>query len=127
MEEKIYRCPIRYYSIITVAKDFVSQAGQNTVCGEKKEWPEAEKAIREVQEMVAKQEVYATVVNSLTPYVFLLVETETGAPYWQYLDLAGSLGMVRFTNDPSYVEAEKVVYENGGYMYRIKEIHLQRK
>ena len=43
------------------------------------------------------------------------------------MEMAGALHMFNFTDEESWVEAEKIVYENGGYMYRIKEIYLQRK
>ena len=116
MEEKnMYRCPIRYYSIVTVPKDFISQ--ETVIPPGETEMTEEEK----------EKSTYATVVNSLTPYAFILIETETGAPYWQYLDLAGSLQKIRFTDEPSYAEAEKVIYPSGAYMYRLDCIYLQRK
>ncbi|MFQ9400845.1 MAG: hypothetical protein ACLR1D_00190 [Dialister sp.] len=92
MEEKnMYRCPIRYYSIVTVPKDFISQ--ETVIPPGKTEMTEEEKenTFRDIENREKEKSTYATVVNSLTPYAFVLIETETGAPYWQYLDLAGSL------------------------------------
>ena len=128
MEEKnMYRCPIRYYSIVTVPKDFISQ--ETVIPPGKTEMTEEEKenTFRDIENREKEKATYATVVNSLTPYAFVLIETETGAPYWQYLDLAGLLQKIRFTDEPSYAEAEKVIYPSGAYMYRLDCIYLQRK
>ena len=43
------------------------------------------------------------------------------------MEMAGALHKFHFTDEESRVEAEKIIYENSGYMYRIKEIYLQRK
>ena len=83
--------------------------------------------MQKLKKLSENHNCYATVVNSLTPYIFLLLETEEGKPYWQYMEMAGALHMFHFTDEESWVEAEKIIYENGGYMYRIKEIYLQRK
>lgn len=125
--EKTTECyPIRYYSIITVAKDFISQANGPLAEGAA-DWKAADKELEKLKKLSEKHDCYATVVNSLTPYIFLLLETEEGKPYWQYMEMAGALHMFHFTDEESWVEAEKIIYENGGYMYRIKEIYLQRK
>lgn len=107
MEKNMYRCPIRYYSIVTVPKDFISQ--ETVIPPGKTEMTEEEKenTFRDIENREKEKSTYATVVNSLTPYAFVLIETETGTPYWQYLDLAGSLQKIRFTDEPSYAEAEK--------------------
>ena len=126
-EQNIYRCPIRYYSIVTVPKDFITQdpvfPAKNTDMTDK----EKEKIFCGIENREKEKSTCAAVVNSLTPYAFLLIETETGAPYWQYFDLAGSLQKIRFTDEPSYAEAEKITYPNGAYMYRLNRIYLQRK
>ena len=126
MEKTTERYPIRYYSIITVAKDFISQANGPLAEGAA-DWKAADKELEKLKKLSVKHDCYATVVNSLTPYIFLLLETEEGKPYWQYMEMAGALHMFHFTDEESWVEAEKIIYENSGYMYRIKEIYLQRK
>ena len=126
MEKTTERYPIRYYSMITVAKDFISQANGSLAEGTA-DWKAADKELEKLKKLSEKHNCYATVVNSLTPYIFLLLETEEGKPYWQYMEMAGALHMFHFTDEESWVEAEKIIYENGGYMYRIKEIYLQRK
>lgn len=65
-------------------------------------------------------------VSALTPYLFVLFETENGAASWQYLDLAGETKRIHFTNEESYVTCEKVTFENGAYMYRLDEVYLKR-
>ena len=129
MDDKLEKtkrpCPIRYYSMITVAKDFISQANGFLAEGTA-DWKAADKELEKLKKLSEKHDCYATVVNSLTPYIFLLLETEEGKPYWQYMEMAGALHMFHFTDVASWVEAEKSIYENGGYMYRIKEIYLQR-
>lgn len=124
--EQILKYPIRYYSIITVAKDFISQANGPVAEGGAG-WEAADKELEKLKELSEKHDLYATVVNSLTPYLFLLMETEGGRPYWQYMDMAGSLHLFCFTDEESYVEAEKIICENGGYMYKIHGIYLKRK
>lgn len=126
MEKTTERYPIRYYSMIIVAKDFISQANGSLAEGTA-DWKAADKELEKLKKLSEKHNCYATVVNSLTPYIFLLLETEEGKPYWQYMEMAGTLHMFHFTDEESWVEAEKIIYENGGYMYRIKEIYLQRK
>ena len=126
LEKTKRHCPIRYYSMITVAKDFISQAYGSLAEGTA-DWKAADKELERLKKLSEKHDCYATVVNSLTPYIFLLLETEEGKPYWQYMEMAGALHMFHFTDEESWVEAEKIIYENGGYMYRIKEIYLQRK
>lgn len=126
LEKTKRHCPIRYYSMITVAKDFISQANGPLAEGTA-DWKAADKELEKLKKLSEKHDCYATVVNSLTPYIFLLLETEEGKPYWKYMEMAGALHMFHFTDEESWVEAEKIIYENSGYMYRIKEIYLQRK
>ena len=111
MEKTTERYPIRYYSTVSYTHLTLP----------------ADKELEKLKKLSEKHNCYATVVNSLTPYIFLLLETEEGKPYWQYMEMAGALHMFHFTDEESWVEAEKIIYENGGYMYRIKEIYLQRK
>lgn len=126
LEKTKRHCPIRYYSMITVAKDFISQANGPLAEGAA-DWKAADKELEKLKKISEKHDCYATMVNSLTPYIFLLLETEEGNPYWQYMEMAGALHIFHFTDEESRVEAEKIIYENSGYMYRIKEIYLQRK
>lgn len=126
LEKTKRHCPIRYYSMITVAKDFILQANGPLAEGAA-DWKAADKELERLKKLSEKYDCYATVVNSLTPYIFLLLETEEGNPYWQYMEMAGALHIFHFTDEESRVEAEKIIYENSGYMYRIKEIYLQRK
>ena len=126
LEKTKRHCPIRYYSMITVAKDFISQANGSLAEGTA-DWKAADKELEKLKKLSEKHDCYATVMNSLTPYILLLLETEEGNPYWHYMEMSGTLHMFHFTDEESWVEAEKIIYENGGYMYRIKEIYLQRK
>lgn len=113
MEKTTERYPIRYYSIITVAKDFISQANGPLAEGAA-DWKAVDKELEKLKKLSEKHDCYATVVNSLTPYIFLLLETEEGKPYWQYMEMAGALHMFNFTDEESWVEAEKIVYETAG-------------
>lgn len=81
MEKTTERYPIRYYSMITVAKDFISQANGSLAEGTA-DWKAADKELEKLKKLSEKHNCYATVVNSLTPYIFLLLETEEGKPYW---------------------------------------------
>ena len=126
MEKPTERYPIRYYIIINVAKYIISYE-ICTLAEFAADCKASDKELEKLKKISEKHDCYATMVNSLTPYIFLLLETEEGKPYWQYMEMAGALHMFHFTDEESWVEAEKIVYENGGYMYRIKEIYLQRK
>lgn len=126
MTPKRLKLPVRYFSIIPVAKDFVSNVqGQEKMDDRENESILGE--IRKTQRMISSSVISAGVVNSLSPYLFVLIETETGGAYWQYLDLAGSLSMLAFTDEKSYVLADKIIYENGSYMYQVKKICIERK
>ena len=94
--------PLRYYSFTTVPKEFTPKSSL----------PDISSAPAEV--------------SALTPYLFVLFETENGAASWQYLDLAGETKRIHFTNEESYVTCEKVTFENGAYMYRLDEVYLKR-
>ena len=55
-------------------------------------------------------------------------EIENGGAYWTYLDLAGELSKIHFTDkETSEIKAEKVTFANGGYMYVMKEVYLKRE
>ena len=83
MEKTTERYPIRYYSMITVAKDFISQASGSLAEGTA-DWKAADKELEKLKKLSEKHNCYATVVNSLTPYIFLLLETEEGKTGMEY-------------------------------------------
>lgn len=68
MEKTTERYPIRYYSIITVAKDFISQANGPLAEGAA-DWKAADKELEKLKKISEKHDCYATMVNSLTPYI----------------------------------------------------------
>ena len=41
--------------------------------------------------------------------------------------MAGELSRIHFTSSGSYVNATKITFPNGAYMYRINQVFLQRK
>lgn len=117
--DTVLRFPVRYYSIVTVPKDFIAQAAGGD--GESN----SADVMTLLKQIEKRQTTYAAVTNSLTPYLFLLLEVENGGAYWQYIDLAGSLSMIRYTDEDSYVEAEKKLVQ-GGVMYQVKTVYLKR-
>ena len=115
-------CPIRYFSIVTVPKEFTHQMGQieNTALsgGAALNHDEIVKAISTGKSQLA----------SLTPYLFVLFEIENGGAYWTYLDLAGELSKIHFTDgETSEIQVEKVTFANGGYMFVMKNVYLKRE
>ena len=113
--------PIRYFSIVTVPKEFTHQL------------PKIEnEALRGGASLNGKDILDAiegskSCVASLTPYLFVLFEIENGGAYWTYLDMAGELSKIKFTDGTqNEIAAEKVTFTNGGYMYVMKEVHLVR-
>ncbi len=113
--------PIRYFSIVTVPKEFAHTLpkienealnGSASLNGEEilKTWGEGKSQ-----------------VTSLTPYLFVLFEIENGGAYWTYLDLAGELSKIKFTDGENEIAAEKVTFANGGYMYVMREVYLKRR
>ena len=100
--------PLRYYSFTTVPKEFTPKSSL----------PDGGS--------IELGEILADISSALTPYLFVLFETENGAASWQYLDLAGETKRIHFTNEESYVTCEKVTFENGAYMYRLDEVYLKR-
>ena len=121
-EIEIKAYPVRYFSIVTVPKEFVHQMPQ-LESGVLKEGTSlngeaVQKAILEGKSQV----------SSLSPYLFVLFEVENGAAYWTYMDMAGELSKFRFIDgNESYVVAEKVAYPNGGYIYRVHQVMISRK
>ena len=105
--------PIRYFSIVTVPKEFTHQMGQieNTAL--------SGGASLNHDEIVKAISTGKSQLSSLTPYLFVLFEIENGGAYWTYLDLADK--------ETSEIKAEKVTFANGGYMYVMKEVYLKRE
>lgn len=106
--------PLRYYSFTTVPKEFTPKSSL----------PDGGSI--ELGEILADISSAPAEVSALTPYLFVLFETENGAASWQYLDLAGETKRIHFANEESYVTCEKVTFENGAYMYRLDEVYLKR-
>lgn len=69
--------PLRYYSFTTVPKEFTPKSSL----------PDGGSI--ELGEILAGISSAPAEVSALTPYLFVLFETENGAASWQYLDLAG--------------------------------------
>lgn len=69
--------PLRYYSFTTVPKEFTPKSSL----------PDG--GFIELGEILAGISSAPAEVSALTPYLFVLFETENGAASWQYLDLAG--------------------------------------
>ena len=113
-KEKNMELYIRYYSITTVPKEYTPHTAL----------PEEKPA--DTGDFLSALANAKSEVSGLTPYLFVLIETENGGAYWQYIDLAGNLSLIRFTSLESYVDATKVVFPNGAYMYRINRVYLQR-
>lgn len=118
--DPLLRFPVRYYSIVTVPKDFMAEAA-----GKESHEGDPSDVLTALKHLENRQAVYRAVTSSLTPYLFLLLEVERGGAYWQYIDLAGSLSMIRYTDEDSYVMAEKKMVQ-GGLMYRVREVYLKR-
>lgn len=120
-EIKINAYPVRYFSIVTVPKEFVHQLPQ--IEGKTLESGSSlngEAIVNAIQQGKSQ-------VSSLTPYLFVLFEVENGGAYWTYMDMAGELSKIRFIDgNDNYVAAEKVVY-GSGYIYRVHQILLARK
>lgn len=113
--------PVRYFSIVTVPKEFVHQL------------PKMEGAALQQGASLNGKELIEAIsqstsqVSSLTPYLFVLYEVENGGAYWTYMDMAGELSKIQFIDgNNSYVAAQKVVYANGGYVYQVHQILLAR-
>lgn len=81
----IHTFPVRYFSIVTVPKEFTHQMGQieNTAL--------SGGASLNHDEIVKAISTGKSQLSSLTPYLFVLFEIENGGAYWTYLDLAGEL------------------------------------
>lgn len=112
---------VRYFSIVTVPKEFVHQMpqieGAALASGASLNGEAIQKAISQGTSQV----------SSLTPYLFVLFEVENQRAYWTYMDMAGELSKIQFIDGKeSYVAAQKVVYPNGGYVYQVHQILLAR-
>ena len=120
IEIKAY--PVRYFSIVTVPKEFVHQMPQLESAtlqdGASLNGEAVQKAILEGKSQV----------SSLTPYLFVLFEVENGGASWTYMDMAGELSKLRFIDGTdNFVAAEKIVYPKGGYIYRVHQVMIARK
>ena len=84
----IHTFPVRYFSIVTVPKEFTHQMSQieNTAL--------SGGASLNHDEIVKAISTGKSQLSSLTPYLFVLFEIENGGAYWTYLDLAGELSKI---------------------------------
>ncbi len=114
-QEETMNLPIRYVSITTVPKEYTP----HPVLPENQEV--------DMGTLLSAISSAKSQVSALSPYLFVLFETEKGGAFWQYLDMAGELSRIHFTSSGSYVNATKVTFPNGAYMYRINQVFLQRK
>ncbi|WP_299145035.1 hypothetical protein [uncultured Dialister sp.] len=112
-QEQTMDLPIRYYSITTVPKEYTP----HPVLSDK----EVDMGALLSAMASAKSEV-----SALSPYLFVLFETEKGGAFWQYLDMAGELSRIHFVSTDSYVNCTKITFPNGAYMYRINQVFLKR-
>lgn len=106
--------PVRYYSFTTVPREF-----QN-----KPDLPDGDSF--ELSQVLCGLANAKSEVSALTPYLFVLFETGDGRPSWQYIDMAGNLSLLRFTDEPSTVLCEKISAGNG-FCYRVREVRLCRR
>ena len=114
-QEQTMNLPIRYVSITTVPKEYTP----HPVLPENREV--------DMGALFSAMASAKSQVSSLSPYLFVLFETEKGGAFWQYLDMAGELSRIHFTSTASYVNATKVTFPNGAYMYRINQVFLRRQ
>lgn len=114
-QEETMNLPIRYVSITTVPKEYTP----HPVLPENQEV--------DMGTLLSAISSAKSQVSALSPYLFVLFETEKGGAFWQYLDMAGELSRIHFISSSSYVNATKVTFPNSAYMYRINQVFLQRK
>ena len=114
-QETTYDFPLRYFSVTTVAKEFTP----------KPDLPDG--GAIDIGVLLSAMSEAKSEVSALTPYLFLLFETEEKKPCWQYLDMAGRLSHLHYCDEASHVEVKKITFDNGAYMYRVEEVFLQRK
>ena len=114
-QEETMNLPIRYVSITTVPKEYTP----HPVLPENQEV--------DMGTLLSAISSAKSQVSALSPYLFVLFETEKGGAFWQYLDMAGELSRIHFTSSGSYVNATKITFPNGAYMYRINQVFLKRK
>lgn len=111
-QEETMNLPIRYVSITTVPKEYTP----HPVLPENQEV--------DMGTLLSAISSAKSQVSALSPYLFVLFETEKGGAFWQYLDMAGELSRIHFTSSGSYVNATKITFPNGAYMYRINQVFL---
>lgn len=114
-QEQTMNLPIRYYSITTVPTEYTPQPVL----------PEGKQV--DMGEFLSAMASAKSQVSALSPYLFVLFETENGGAFRQYLDMAGELGRIHFVSSDSYVNATKIIFPNGAYMYRINQVFLKRE
>ena len=113
--EKTMDLPIHYYSFTTVPREYTPRPDL------------PEDASPDIGEFLSAMASAKSEVSSLTPYLFVLLETEDSRPFWQYMDMAGELGRIRFSSTASYANVTKIIYPSGAYTYRINQVFLRRK
>ena len=111
-QEETMNLPIRYVSITTVPKEYTP----HPVLPENQEV--------DMGTLLSAISSAKSQVSALSPYLFVLFETEKGGAFWH---MAGELSRIHFTSSGSYVNATKITFPNGAYMYRINQVFLQRK
>ncbi len=113
--------PVRYFSMVTVPQEFAWEISK--IEGEVLE----EGASLNGKVLLDTLKQGKSRASRLSPYLFLLFEVEGGGAYWTYMDMAGELSKIRFIDgSDNYVAAEKVVYANGGYIYKVHQVLLGR-
>ena len=120
-EIEIKAYPVRYFSMVTVPQEFAWELskveGKVLENGESLNGKALIEAIKQGKSRAFR----------LSPYLLLLFEVEGGGAYWTYMDMAGELSKIRFIDgSDNYVAAEKVVYANGGYIYKVHQVLLGR-
>lgn len=111
--DNLFLFPIRYYSFTPVAREY-----QN-----KPALPDS--GSLELSQVLCGLADAKAEISALTPYFFVLFETENERPCWQYIDLAGNLSLLRFTDEADTVLCEKVSV-GSGFCYKVREVRLRR-
>lgn len=111
--DNLFLFPIRYYSFTPVAREY-----QN-----KPALPDS--GSLELSQVLCGLADAKSEISALTPYLFVLFETENGRPCWQYIDLAGNLSLLRFTDEADTVLCEKISV-GSGFCYKVREVRLRR-
>ena len=113
--DNLFLFPIRYYSFTPVAREY-----QN-----KPALPDSGARQNNLKNLDADMADAKAEISALTPYLFVLFETENERPCWQYIDLAGNLSLLRFTDEADTVLCEKVSV-GSGFCYKVREVRLRR-